>query len=428
MCNMSPTESHIAKEARFGARNYAPVPVVVDHAKDCLVWDVEGREYIDMMSAYSSVSHGHLHPRIVAAAHRQLEKVAVMSRAYYSTTLGPLLEKLSEVTGFERALPMNTGAEAVETAIKCARRWGHRVKGIPDGQQRILVARGNFHGRTTTIIGFSSEEEYRSGFGPFCGGFQHFDFGDMESVKAAATANTCAVLIEPIQGEAGVIVPPPGFFRELREWCTANDILLIDDEVQAGLGRTGKWFAFEHEGIRPDALILGKALGAGLLPVSAFCADDKVMQVFVPNSHGSTFGGNALAAAVALEGLKVLQEEGLVEQCAAKGEYLFRRLREVQAELQPLIRDVRGRGLWVGVDIEPSCTTARELVERLAANGVLSKETHETVIRFAPPLTISYELIDRAVEIFHRVAKEKYGQLGLDRKTGSAVGTAAAAA
>jgi ornithine--oxo-acid transaminase len=416
MCNMSATESHIAKEARYGARNYAPVPVVVDHAKDCLVWDVEGREYIDMMSAYSSVSHGHLHPRIVAAAHRQLEKVAVMSRAYYGTTLGPLLEKLSEVTGFERALPMNTGAEAVETAIKCARRWGHQVKGIPDGQQRILVARGNFHGRTSTIIGFSSEEEYRTGFGPFCGGFQHFDYGDMASLKAAATANTCAVLIEPIQGEAGVVVPPPGFFAELRAWCTANDVLLIDDEVQAGLGRTGKWFAFEHEGIRPDALILGKALGAGLLPVSAFCADDKVMQVFVPNSHGSTFGGNALAAAVALEGLKVLQEEGLVEHCAEKGAYLFKRLRQVQALVHPLIRDVRGRGLWIGVDIEPSCATARELVERLAANGVLSKETHDTVIRFAPPLTITRELIDRAVDIFHRVALEKYQQLGLDRK------------
>jgi ornithine--oxo-acid transaminase len=221
------------------------------------------------------------------------------------------------------------------------------------------------------------------------------------------------VLIEPIQGEAGVIVPPPGFFQELRAWCTGNDILLIDDEVQAGLGRTGKWFAFEHEGIRPDALILGKALGAGLLPVSAFCADDRVMQVFVPNSHGSTFGGNALAAAVALEGLKVLEEEGLVAQCAAKGEYLFKRLREVQAQVQPLIRDVRGRGLWVGVDIDPSCTTARDLVERLAVNGVLSKETHETVIRFAPPLTISYELIDRAVAIFRRVALEKHRELGL---------------
>ena len=409
----SASQSYIGKEARYGARNYAPVPVVVDHAKDCLVWDVEGREYIDMMSAYSSVSHGHLHPRIVAAAHRQMEKVAVMSRAYYSTTLGPLLEKLSQITGFERALPMNTGAEAVETAIKCARRWGHRVKGIPDGQQRILVARGNFHGRTSTIIGFSSEEDYRTGFGPFDGGFQHFDYGDMASLKAVATANTCAVLIEPIQGEAGVLVPPPGFFRELRDWCTANNVLLIDDEVQAGLGRTGTWFAFEHEGIRPDALILGKALGAGLLPVSAFCADDKVMQVFVPNSHGSTFGGNALAAAVALEGLKVLEEEGLVAHCAAKGEYLFKRLREVQAEVRPLIRDVRGRGLWIGVDIEPSCTTARDLVERLAAGGVLSKETHETVIRFAPPLTITLELMDKAVEIFRKVAVERHRELGL---------------
>ena len=413
------TGDFIAKEARFGARNYAPVPVVVEHAKDCLVWDVEGREYIDMMSAYSSVSHGHLHPRVVAAAQRQMEKVAVMSRAYYSTTLGPLLERLSELTGFERALPMNTGAEAVETAIKCARRWGHRVKNIPDGQQRILVARGNFHGRTSTIIGFSSEQDYRTGFGPFCGGFDHFDYGDMESVKAATTPDTCAVLVEPIQGEAGVLVPPPGFFGELRAWCTEHDILLIDDEVQAGLGRTGKWFAFEHEGIRPDALILGKALGAGLLPVSAFCADDRVMSVFVPNSHGSTFGGNALAAAVALEGLKVLEEEGLVDQCAAKGEYLFRRLREVQAQVQPLIRDVRGRGLWIGVDIEPCCTTARDLVERLARAGVLSKETHETVIRFAPPLTITHELMDRAVEIFRQVVVEKYRELGLDQKAPS---------
>jgi len=409
----SATQSFVGKEARYGARNYAPVPVVVDHARDCLVWDVEGREYIDMMSAYSSVSHGHLHPRIVAAAHRQLEKVAVTSRAYYGTTLGPLLEKLSQLTGFERVLPMNTGAEAVETAIKCARRWGHRIKGIPDGRQRILVARGNFHGRTSTIVGFSSEEDYRSGFGPFDGGFQHFDYGDMASLKAAATGDTCAVLIEPIQGEAGVIVPPPGFFRELRDWCTANRVLLIDDEVQAGLGRTGTWFAFQHEGIRPDGLILGKALGAGLLPVSAFCADDKVMQVFVPNSHGSTFGGNALAAAVALEGLKVLEEEGLVAQCAGKGEYLFQRLREVQAEVKPLIREVRGLGLWIGVDIEPSCTTARDLVERLAAGGVLSKETHDTVIRFAPPLTITRELMDRAVEIFRKVAVQRHGELGL---------------
>ena len=414
--NSRATQAFVGQEAQFGARNYAPVPVVVDRAKDCLVWDVEGREYIDMMSAYSAVSHGHLHPRIVAAAERQLQKVAVMSRAYYSTTLGPFLQRLSEVTGFERALPMNTGAEAVETAIKCARRWGHRVKGIPDGRQKILVARGNFHGRTSTIIGFSSEVEYRTGFGPFCGGFAHFDFGDMESVKAAAGADTCAVLIEPIQGEAGVVVPPPGFFAALRAWCTDNDILLIADEVQSGLGRTGKWFAFEHEGIRPDALILGKALGAGLLAVSAFCADDKVMQVFTPNSHGSTFGGNALAAAVALEGLKVLDEEGLVEHCAQKGEYLFKRLHEIQVEVHPLIRDVRGRGLWIGVDIEPSCTSARDLVERLALGGVLSKETHDTVIRFAPPLTITFDLIDRAVDIFRRVCQDKHRELALGEK------------
>jgi ornithine--oxo-acid transaminase len=417
----SATQDFIGQEARHGARNYAPVPVVVDRALDCLVWDVEGREYIDMMSAYSSVSHGHLHPRIVAAAQRQLGKVAVMSRAYYGTTLGPLLEKLSEVTGFQRALPMNTGAEAVETAIKCARRWGHRIKGIPDGRQEILVARGNFHGRTSTIIGFSSEQDYRTGFGPFCGGFRHFDFGDMASVKAAATGHTCAVLIEPIQGEAGVLVPPPGFFRELRDWCTEHQVLLIDDEVQAGLGRTGKWFAFEHEGIRPDALILGKALGGGLLPVSAFCADDAVMQVFVPNSHGSTFGGNALAAAVALEGLKVLDEEGLVAHCAEKGDYLFRRLRQVQQEVRPLIRDVRGRGLWIGVDIEPACTTARDLVERLAKAGVLSKETHETVIRFAPPLTITFELMDRAVEIFRGVCRDKFAELGLEENASALV-------
>ena len=405
------TQDFIGKEARYGARNYAPVHVVVDHAKDCYVWDVEGRQYIDMMSAYSAVSHGHLHPRLVAAAQQQLQKVAVTSRAYFGTTLGPFLEKLSQVTGFERALPMNTGAEAVETAIKCARRWGHRVKGIEDGRQEILVARGNFHGRTSTIISFSSEDSYRDGFGPLATGFVPFDFGDMDSIRKATTASTCAVLIEPIQGEAGVLVPPAGFFKELRDWCTANEILLIDDEVQAGLGRTGKWFAFQHEGIRPDALILGKALGGGLLPVSALCADADVMDVFTPNSHGSTFGGNALAAAVALEGLKVLEEEKLVERCAELGEHLFARLREVQAEAGPLIREVRGRGLWVGVDIDPRYATARELVEALAAHGVLSKETHETVIRFAPPLTITREIIDRAVDAFREVALAKAAEL-----------------
>jgi ornithine--oxo-acid transaminase len=397
------TQDFIDRELRFGARNYLPVPVVVDHALDCLVWDVEGREYIDMMSAYSAVSHGHLHPRLVAAAHRQLGRVAVTSRAYHGTTLGPFLQKLCAVSGFERALPMNTGAEAVETAIKCARRWGYRTKGIDDGRAEILVARGNFHGRTSTIVGFSSEPEYREGFGPFAPGFVHFDFGDMASVRAAATAHTCAVLIEPIQGEAGVIVPPAGFFAELRAWCERHQILLILDEVQSGLGRTGRWFAFEHEGIRPDALVLGKALGGGLLPVSAFLADAAVMDVFNPGSHGSTFGGNALAAAVALEGLQVIEDEDLVARSAALGAHLLERLRAVMQESGGLIRDVRGRGLWVGVDVAPERASARELVERLAAGGVLSKETHETVIRFAPPLTITRELIDRAVDVLRQV-------------------------
>src|SRR5215208_3193411 len=351
---ISITQDFIGKEARYGARNYQPVPVVVDHARDCLVWDVEGREYIDMMGAYSAVSHGHLHPRVVAAAQRQLQKVAVTSRAYHGTTLGPFLEKLCALAGFERALPMNTGAEAVETAIKCARRWGYRVKGIADGRAEILVARGNFHGRTSTIVGFSSEPEYRAGFGPFAPGFVHFDFGDMASVRAATNTNTCAVLVEPIQGEAGIILPPPGFFAELRDWCTRNDILLVIDEVQSGLGRTGRWFAFEHEGIRPDALILGKALGGGLLPVSAFLADSAVMDVFNPGSHGSTFGGNALAAAVALEALQVIEDENLVARSAALGDYLMRTLREAAQAGQTLIRAVRGRGLWVGVDIDPA--------------------------------------------------------------------------
>ena len=411
----------IGQEQRFGARNYAPVPVVVDRAMDCLVWDVEGRKYIDMMSAYSAVSHGHLHPRIVAALQEQLGKVAVTSRAYHGTTLGPFLEKLCDVTGFERALPMNTGAEAVETAIKCARRWGHKVKGIADGAQEILVARGNFHGRTSTIISFSTEPDYKEGFGPLATGFAHFDFGDMASVRAGTTANTCAILIEPIQGEAGVVVPPEGFFAQLREWCDRHNILLIADEVQSGLGRTGRWFAFEHEGIRPDALILGKALGGGVLPVSAFLADAKVMDpVFTPGSHGSTFGGNALAAAVALEALNVIEDENLVARSAALGAHLHQRLNAVMRESRGLVRAVRGRGLWVGVDIDPQLAMARDLVEGLARKGVLSKETHETVIRFAPPLTITKAMIDEAVDRFRAVVMETCEELHLAR-SGSAL-------
>lgn len=404
--NAARSQAMVATEAAFCARNYAPIPVVVERARDCLVWDADGREYLDMMSAYSAVSHGHLHPRLVAAMQRQLERVAVTSRAYHGTTLGPFLEKLCHVSGFARALPMNTGAEAVETAIKAARRWGYRVKGIADGQAEILVARQNFHGRTTTIISASSEPDYRAGFGPFTPGFAHFDFGDMDSLRAAATANTCAVLVEPIQGEAGIVLPPAGFFAALRAWCTAHNVLLILDEVQSGLGRTGEWFAFEHEGIRPDALILGKALGGGLLPVSAFLADAVVMDVFDPGSHGSTFGGNALAAAVGLEALQVLEDEQLIERSATLGAHLLQRLRAVQRAHPALIRAVRGRGLWVGVDIDPQSCRARDLVERLARHGVLSKETHETVIRFAPPLTITEAQIDHAVRAFEEVLRE----------------------
>jgi ornithine--oxo-acid transaminase len=275
------------------------------------------------------------------------------------------------------------------------------------------VARGNFHGRTSTIVGFSTEDDYRDGFGPFAPGFAHFDFGDMDSVRAATTAHTCAVLIEPIQGEAGIVVPPRGFFKQLREWCTQNNILLIDDEIQAGLGRTGKLFAFEHEGIRPDGLILGKALGGGVMPVSAFLADAKVMDVFSPGSHGSTFGGNALAAAVGLEALKVIEDEKLVERSALRGEQLMSSLKSVMDDSCGLIRDVRGRGLWVGVDLDPALVSGREIIERLAARGVLSKDTHETVIRFAPPLTITEGLIEDAIGIFRLVIREKCAELGL---------------
>ena len=413
----STSEDFVQLEKQVCANNYHPLPVVVDHAKDCLIWDVEGREYLDMMSAYSAVSHGHLHPRLVAAAQQQLGRVAITSRAYHGTTLGPFLEKLCHLTGFECALPMNTGAEAVETAIKAARRWGYRVKGVADGQAEILVARGNFHGRTTTVISASSEASYRDGFGPFTPGFKFFDFGDMASVRAAASPGTCAVLVEPIQGEAGIVIPPDGFFTELRAWCSQQNVLLIMDEVQSGLGRTGRWFAFEHEGIRPDGLILGKALGGGLLPVSAFVADRAVMDVFTPGSHGSTFGGNALAAAVGLEALQVMEDEHLVARSAALGRHLLQRLKSVQTLAAPLIRAVRGRGLWVGVDMDPAFSataSARRVVEQLARRGVLSKETHETVIRFAPPLTVSRAQIDQAVDAFTAVLLEMKAQAAIN--------------
>src|SRR5256885_88284 len=313
-------------EARYSAHNYEPLPVVLTRGEGAHLWDTAGRRYVDMMSAYSAASHGHAHPRILAALETQAHRLAVPSRAYFNDRLGPLLAELCALSGLDAALPMNTGAEAVETAIKAARRWGYRVKGIPRDRAEIIVADGNFHGRTTTVISFSTEPEYRDGFGPFTPGFRPVPFGDLAAVERAITPYTAAVLIEPIQGEAGIIVPPAGFLAGLRRLCDAHNVLLILDEVQSGLGRTGAWFAFQHEGIRPDGVILGKALGGGVLPVSAFVARREVMDVFTPGSHGSTFGGNPLAASVGLEALHVIRDEGLVEKSRGLGAHMLERL------------------------------------------------------------------------------------------------------
>jgi ornithine aminotransferase len=400
----------IARESAVIAANYAPLPVVL--AAGCGEWltDVDGHRYLDFMSAYSAVSHGHAHPRLVQALIDQAQRVAVTSRAYHAAPLGPFLEKLVDLAGLgagSRALPASGGAESVETAIKAARRWGYRVKGIAPDCAEIVTARGNFHGRSTTIVGFSTEPAYRADFGPFAPGFGHFDFGDIDSLAAAITDRTAAVLLEPIQGEAGIVVPAPGFLAAARRLCDERRVLLILDEVQSGLGRTGRWFAFQHEGVRPDGLILGKALGGGLLPVSCFIGTAEVMDLFEPGSHGSTFGGNPLAAAVGLEALRVIEDEQLIARSATLGAHLLARLRRLQEEQAvPLIRAVRGRGLWVGVDLDPQHVSARAVVERLARRGVLTKDTHETVIRFAPPLTISRAALDRGIDVFAAVLDE----------------------
>jgi ornithine--oxo-acid transaminase len=396
----------IELETRYSAHNYEPLPVVLARGQGAHVWDVAGRRYVDMMSAYSAASHGHAHPRILAALTAQAKRLAVPSRAYYNERLGPFLEELCKVTGLDAALPMNTGAEAVETAIKAARRWGYRVKGIARDRAEIIVAEGNFHGRTTTVISFSTEPDYRDGFGPFTPGFHAVPFGDLAAVERAITPETAAVLVEPIQGEAGIIVPPAGYLAGLRRICDAHNVLLILDEVQSGLGRTGAWFAFQHEGIRPEGLILGKALCGGVLPVSAFVGRRELMDVFTPGSHGSTFGGNPLAAAVGLEALHVLHDEGLVEKSRVLGNHMMRRLRAIDS---PALKAVRGRGLWVGAEIDPKIASAREACERLLAKGVLSKETHKTVVRLAPPLVITPEELDWALDRFAEVLHELDG-------------------
>ena len=393
-------------ENRYSARNYAPLPVVLARGQGAYLWDVAGRRYVDMMSAYSAASHGHGHPRILAALEAQARRLAVPSRAYYNDRLGPFLEEICKLTWLDAALPMNTGAEAVETAIKAALRWGYRVKGVARDRAEIIVANGNFHGRTTTVISFSTEPDYREGFGPFTPGFRAVPFGDLAAVERAITSDTVAVLVEPIQGEAGIIVPPAGFLIGLRRICDAHNVLLILDEVQSGLGRTGAWFAFQHERIRPDGLILGKALGGGVLPVSAFVACRELMDVFTPGSHGSTFGGNPLAAAVGLEALHVIRDEGLVEKSRVLGVRMLERLRAIKS---PALKDVRGRGLWVGAEIEPAVASARTACERLLDKGVLSKETHRTVVRLAPPLVIARDDLDWALDRFEEVVHELDG-------------------
>jgi ornithine aminotransferase len=396
----------IGLESQVAAPNYDPIPVVLQSGRGEWLFDLDGRRYLDLMSAYSAVSHGHAHPRLLKALTDQAAQVAVTSRAYYSATLGAFLEHLTRLCdldpGHTRALPSSGGAEAVETAIKAARRWGYRVKKIAADCAEIAVARGNFHGRTTTIVGFSTEPAYRADFGPFSPGFRHFDFGDIESLKAAINENTCAVLLEPIQGEAGIVLPPDGFLREVRALCSERRVLMIVDEIQSGLGRTGRWFCYQHEGIRPDGVILGKALGGGLLPVSCFVATREVMDVFEPGSHGSTFGGNPLAAAVGLEALRIIEDEGLVARSAALGAHMLSRL---NALTSPLIRHVRGRGLWAGVELD-TAISARQVVERLAERGVLSKDTHGTVIRFAPPLTIGRDALDWGIDVFADTLRE----------------------
>ncbi|MGH8401611.1 MAG: ornithine--oxo-acid transaminase [Gammaproteobacteria bacterium] len=405
---MNPT---IELENRYCAPNYHPLPVVLTRGEGVYVWDDAGNRYLDMMSAYSAVSHGHAHPRLVKALQQQASQLAICSRAFHTDKLGPFLQRICELTGQDMALPMNTGAEAVETAMKAARKWAYKVKGVPADKAEIIACHGNFHGRTIAIVAMSSEAQYKDGFGPFPGGFKLVPYGDAAALEKAITPNTAAFLVEPIQGEGGIVIPPAGYLKRAAELCKQHNVLLICDEIQTGLGRTGKLLACEHEGVKPDGLILGKALGGGLLPVSMFLARRDVMSVFTPGDHGSTFGGNPLGAAVGLEALNVLVEDKLAERSAELGAYLLDKLHALKS---PLIKALRGKGLFIGIEIDPVKARARDVCERLMPHGILSKETHETVVRLAPPLVITREQIDWAVERIELVLKE----MGKLRATG----------
>jgi len=395
------TRDFVELENQYGAHNYHPLNVVIDRAEGVWVYDVEGKRYLDCLAAYSAVNQGHCHPKILQTLVEQARKVTLTSRAFRNEQLPLLYKDLHQLTGMDMALPMNSGAEAVETAVKTARKWGYKIKGIPDGKAEIIVCAGNFHGRTISIVSFSSDEQYRDGFGPFTPGFRIIPFGDLETLRAAITPNTCAFLVEPIQGEAGIVIPPSGYLREAARICRDNCVLLMTDEIQSGLGRTGKLFAYMHDDVTPDVLIVGKALAGGFYPVSAVLASSEILGVFQPGDHGSTFGGNPLGCAVARTALRVLIDEHLVERSAELGAYFLARLQSLRSAD---IKEVRGKGLWIGLEMRG---TARPYCEALKELGVLCKETHDHVIRIAPPLVIQHDEIDWAVEQIQKVVEKK---------------------
>lgn len=390
----SKSREYIEIEDRYGAHNYHPLDVVITRGEGVWVWDVDGNRYLDCLSAYSALNQGHVHPKILNALTEQAQKVTLTSRAFRNDQLPLLYQEMAELTGYEMALPMNSGAEAVESALKLARKWAYTVKGVPRHQAEIIVFANNFHGRTISVISFSSEPLYKDDFGPFTPGFISVPYGDIEAVRQAITPNTAAIMIEPIQGEAGVIVPPDGFLKQLRQICDTENVLLICDEIQTGLGRTGKLFASDHEEVRPDIMILGKALSGGFYPVSAVLADQPVMGLFQPGEHGSTFGGNPLAAAVARAALQVIVDEKLVKNAAELGEYFMEQLSEIPS---PHVKEIRGKGLLIGVELKDKAGGARRFCEALQQRGILAKETHQNVIRFAPPLIIDRQTIDWAI-------------------------------
>jgi ornithine--oxo-acid transaminase len=385
---------YLTEVDEYSAHNYLPLPIVLARGEGAWVWDIDGKKYLDCLAAYSAVNQGHRHPKIIAAAKKQLDELTLTSRAFHNDKMGPFLHQVCDLTGYEKALPMNTGAEAVETAIKAVRRWGYRVKGVPSNAAEIIVCDNNFHGRTTTVISFSTEEAYKADFGPLTPGFVPIPYGDSAALEAAITPNTVAFLMEPLQGEGGVIIPPEGYLKAVADVCTANNVLLVADEIQTGLGRTGKMFCCDWENVRPDVLVLGKALGGGVYPVSVMLSDAEVMEVFQPGDHGSTFGGNPLGAAVGMASLQVIVDEQLPQRAQELGSWW---LGELERIASPHVKEVRGKGLMIGVEIKAESGTARPYCEALQERGILAKETHQQVVRFAPPLTVEKKDLEWAL-------------------------------